>query len=181
MNRIAILALSAALFTASDAAAQKMGATNTNAPEIEQAIDLGPTGRVELSYTAITWAAGRWAKTLEDEERRERMKSRINGSAKQSPLGYFSAGSDILLGDVRVPEGDYKLGFTLDDDYAWRITLFGADSEIHVPLGLRESPMESKRLIVSFYAGDEDFTGGIYVAFGKQTGDIAIKAAPSEG
>lgn len=180
MKRFATLALTVSLFAA-DASAQKMGATNTNAPEIEQAIDLGQTGRVELSYTAITWAAGRWAKTLENEDRRDGMRKRINGEAKNSPLGYFSAGSDIMLGDVRVAEGDYKLGFTLDDDFKWRMTLFSGDDEIHVPLGLTESPMESKRLIVSLYAGDEDFTGGIYVAFGKESGDVSIKAAADQG
>jgi len=180
MNRFVILAAAAALLAPS-ALGQKQGATNNNAPEIEQAIDLGSTGRVELTYTGITWAGGRWAKSLEDESRRDRLRARINGGAKSAPLGYFSTGNDVTVGGVRVNEGDYKLGFTLDDDFKWQITLFGTDAEIDIPLALMKvgEEEESKRLICTLYAGDEDFTGGIYIAFGDQMGSLDIKAAPT--
>lgn len=180
MNKLVPLAVLSLALISPAALAQRMGSANDNAPEIEQAIDLGPGGRLELSYTAITWASGRWAKALEDEGARDRMRQRINGSAKQQPLGVFTAGADLVVGGVAVAEGDYKMGFTLDDEFHWQISLFGAESTIVIPLKLADAAAPEKRLSLCVHAGEKDFTARIDVAFGSQIGHVAVEVASED-
>ncbi|MFH0945007.1 MAG: hypothetical protein V2A76_07400 [Planctomycetota bacterium] len=179
MLKFAFIVLSLGLF-ALPATAQKMGMINRNAPAIEQKMDLGSTGTVSLKYTGITWGAGAWAKALEDEGKRDQARQRINQTADKSPLGSFECSKDVQIDDVLVPAGKYDLAFKLDDDFAWQIALAKEGSSISIPLTLTQAEEASKRLVVSVYAGDEDFTGGLYVAFGMDSGMLSITPAPEE-
>lgn len=162
------------------AEAQKMGMTNRNAPNIEQKMDLGSTGKLELSYTAITWAGGNWAKSLEDDQAKERMRGRINGAAKSNPLGKFVCDKDVKIGETRIAAGSYDMGFTLDDEYNWQFTLIQGDEVQHLALDLMDQEDASKRLTMTLFAGDEDFTGGIWLAFGNSAAVLPVFPAGKE-
>ncbi|MFH1573307.1 MAG: hypothetical protein ABIG68_04950 [Acidobacteriota bacterium] len=165
---------------ATTATAQRMGSINRNVPTIEQKIDLGPTGTIKLSYSGISWGSGSWAKSLGNEERQSAMRDRINQSADQNPLGSFECSKDVKIGDVMVPAGSYKLAFKLDEEFAWQLVLAQGEQSIPVPLSLMETEEQSKRLVLSLYAGDEDFTGGLYLAFGEHFGMMTIAPAPKK-
>lgn len=179
MRPIALALASVALFAA-DAAAQRMGSSNANAPRIEQVIDLGTTGKVRLNYIAITWGKGQWARALENEETRERVRDRINRAADQAPLGSFECTQDVLVGGVLVPAGDYALSFQLDEEFRWQMVLSSEENTVRIPLALQDNPQPSKRLVCALYAGDEDFTGGIYLAFGGWFGMLSIEPPRKE-
>jgi len=159
------------------ASAQRMGMINQNAPSIEQKMDLGKTGVIELSYAGINFGQGNWASTLEDEKRREGMRTRINSTADQAPLGTFSTTKNIKLGETSVQAGEYDLAFKLNDEFEWELSLTSDDAKATVPLELADTEELSKRLVLSVYAGDEDFTGGLYLAFGQRFGMLSITPA----
>ncbi len=175
MKRLA-LTLVAFGFLAVPTLAQKMGATNRNAPAVKQTITLDTLGTLSLDYTAITFGSGRWAASLENEETRDRMRERINQQANDTPLAAFTTEKDVEFGGKNVPAGKYQMSFTISDDYKWQVTLTGEET-ISIPLTLEQTEMASKRLVVSLHAGDEDGTAGIYIAFGQQWGLVAIKPA----
>ena len=163
------------------ASAQRMGSSNNNAPTIEQKIDLGQTGTLELTYTGITFGQGAWASALKDEKRRERMRTRINSTADTNPLGSFSFSKSVMIGETSVAAGDYKLAFKLNDAYEWELVLAGSDSSTSVPLTMTDNPEPSKRLVISLYAGDEDFTAGLYLAFGQKLTMLTITPGAAAG
>lgn len=177
MKTTVFATLALAVFAGS-ATAQKMGGTNANAPSINQTIELEDAD-IEIGYFAITYASGRWAKALEDEGSRDQMRQMINSRADRAPLGSFETSADLEVGGVHVPEGEYRLAFKLDDKFQWQMVLTGDEGEIHIPLQLMDNPDPSKRLVISIYAGDEDGTAGLYLAFGGKFGMLSI--VPKEG
>ena len=179
MLKLAIVALSVSVL-AVPAMAQKMGMINRNAPTIEQKMDLGKTGTISLKYTGISWGAGAWAEALQDEEKRDQARARINKTADSSPLGSLVCSKDMVIGDVAVAAGSYDFAFKLDDDFAWQVALKKDGDTTSIPLSLMETEEASKRLVLSLYAGDEDFTGGLNVAFGTDFGMLTIAAAPNK-
>jgi hypothetical protein len=174
MRLLTSLALTLSL--ASPAAAQLMGMANANAPAIEQKIKQG-NNSISLNYTAITWAEGRWAAALENQERRERQRERINQTAEQQPLGSFTTSSDVTVAGQQVPTGDYKLMFKLDDKFEWTIVLKNDKQSITIPLPLMAGggEHEHKRLVLSLYATGDG--AGVYCGFGSKMGMLDIKSA----
>jgi len=174
---IALVALTA--FSA-PAAAQVTGSTNRNAPKMEQTCDLGSERVLTLNYTAITFAGGNWAASLADESRRDRMKAYINGKADSAPIAFFETTSDMMINETRVAAGEYDMAFVLNDDFKWDLRLKSDSGSIMIALNLTDSPMASKRLIMSLHGGEEDGTAGVYIAFGEQIGTLDLTPAPEK-
>lgn len=166
------------LVFAAPALAQRMGHSNTNAPEITQVLKMGDRGTLKLIYTSITWAGGTWAKVLQDEKTRGPMRERINAAAASDPLGSFETDKVLTIGGTRVPAGRYKLAFMLNERFAWQVVLTGAKT---IPLDLEfvDTKRSRKRLTLNLDAGDENFTARLRVAFGARESElkIALRAA----
>ena len=153
---------------------------NPNAPTVGQSIQLADKGSIELSYVAISWAGGRWADALANEETRQGTREMINEAASSQPLGSMKASVDLDIGGHRVPAGSYRLGFMLDDKYKWQIALFGDGNRVDLPLAMRPNFVARKRLILSLMAGEEDFTGVMMVAFGNMVCRLPIGVSEAE-
>jgi hypothetical protein len=171
MTKILSFALAAAL--CAPAFAQKMGSSNSDAPTVKQTVMAGDA-KISLDYTSITWASGRTMTGLMDKDKGGRMRERVNGSAKDSPLGSLNTSVDLMCGELQIPAGDYKVYFTITDDLAWQINFMGKDKTHTMTLPLAEAEHESKRLMLCLYAGEEE-GAGVYVAFGKHSGMLDLK------
>jgi hypothetical protein len=171
MKKILSLALAAAF--CAPAFAQKMGSSNSNAPMVNQSVEASGA-KMSLNYTAITWADGKTMSRLMDKEGGANARKRISDNAANSPLGTFNSSVDVMLGEQHVPAGEYAVFFTIGDDMAWSINLKGKDKTFTHKLALADAGHESKRLMLCMYATDNG--AGVYVAFGKQSGDIQLPA-----
>lgn len=171
MKALLSLTLLAALCV--PAVAQRQGSSNSNAPEIKQSIAAGEA-KISLNYTSITWASGRTMTALMDKEKGGRTRERVNGNAAGNPLAAFTTSVPLQCGDLHLPAGDYKVFFTIGDDLAWSINFMMGDKTMTMKLNLMDSGMESKRLLLCLYAGDDD-GAGVYVSFGKQMTMLAFK------
>jgi hypothetical protein len=172
MTKILSFALAAAL--CAPAFAQKMGSTNSNAPTIKQTIVAGDA-KISLDYTSITWASGKTMGRLMDKESTD-ARARVNKMAGDQPLGSMTSSVDLMLGDLHIPAGDYKVYFTIDDDLTWSINFKGKEKTLTSKLALMPSDHESKRLLLCLYAGEED-GAGVYVSFGDKMGMLELKPA----
>jgi hypothetical protein len=175
--RRAAAVLVAVVLLSAPALAQKMGSSNRNAPAIRQTMTIGNQS-IELGYTAITWAGGQWAAALKDEGSRGEWRVRINESAAKSPLGSLKLTTALDFGGVKVEPGAWKLGFTLNDNFDWQITMIGeSGTTVQVPLVLKEVGEASRRLMLALAAGDEDGTAKVVVAFGNSRCDLLLAPA----
>lgn len=173
MKKFLTFALAAAL--CAPAFAQRMGSSNSDAPAMKQSINAG-AATMSLDYTAITWASGSTMSRILDKEKGANMRKRVNGSAAESSLGTFTTSVDCKVGETMLAAGEYKVYFTIGEDLAWSINFQGKDGKVNtVALKLADSGHESKRLMLCMYATDGG--AGVYVAFGKQSGDLQIAAA----
>lgn len=172
MKHFLSLALAAAL--CAPAVAQKMGMTNSNAPTIAQSIEVGGA-KMSLNYTSITWSGGKTMTAIMDKEKGERTRTRVNGQAKDAPLGTFTTSVPVTCGKLNLPAGDYKVFFTINEQLEWEINFMGKETYT-MKLELADSEHESKRLMMCLYAG-EDTGAGVYVAFGKKSGMLEIAPA----
>ncbi len=177
MRTLASASLALAL-CAVPVSAQKMGSANTNAPSIEQSIKLGDD-TLTLTYTAITWAGGQMMEAAMDKDSGGRARQRINNTAEKAPLGTLKASADFDIGGKAVAAGEYKLFFTIDDDLKWHMVAASGDKRVDWTLPLEESDKHRSRLIVALIAGDEDGTGALAIAFGKQ--NCKVELAPGGG
>ena len=176
--KILTLALAAAL--CAPALAQKMGMTNTNAPTIKQTITANDV-TMSLDYTSITWADGATMTRLADKENGARVRERVNKTAPNEPLATFKSSVDVKFGDVSLPAGEYQVYFTVGDDLAWSLNFKSGDKVHTTKLQLSDATgHESKRLLMSLYAGDGG-GAGVYLAFGKMGGMLNITPAPKNG
>lgn len=179
MRALITIAASVALL-AVPATAQRMGHSNTNAPTVGQSLDLAQKGSVKLSYTSITWASGTWAAQLADEATRDQKRAEINTAAKTAPLGTFTTSVDLVMNHVRVPAGTHQLAFMLDEEFQWQVVLFQEDKEVSLRLLLADNPIQSTRLVLALIAGNEDFTGRMFVTFGDKAAQFSIAIAETE-
>ena len=179
MKTLASATLALAL-CAAPAMAQFQGSSNTNAPTIEQSIQLGDA-TLAVSYKAITWAGGRTMEAAMDKDKGARMRERINGGAEKSPLGSLKASSDFTIGGKTLAAGDYKLFFNIDDDLKWHLIASAGEKKVDLLLPLEESPKQHARLIVAIIAGEKDGTGALAVAFGKQQCKVDLAPAAASG
>ncbi len=179
MKTLFPIAVSVALF-ALPVTAQRMGHSNTNAPTVGQSLNFADKGSVELSYASITWARGTWATHLADEATRHLKRDEINEAAKSAPLGTFTTSVDLVMNHVRVSAGSHQLAFMLDEKYQWQVVLFKDGKQVALPLRLAANPIQSKRLVLALIAGDENFTGRMFVTFGDKAAQFSIAIAETE-
>lgn len=166
MLKTCLVAAALTFVATTPAFAQRMGGVNRNAPTVTQSIAFG-TDSVEVTYTSISWAAGQWAAQLENEATKAKTREMINATAEKSPLGSLKCGVAIALGGQKVAAGTYKMAFTLDDKFKWQMVLTSDAGAITIPLDLKATDEESKRLVLGLKAGDKDFTADLGVYFGK--------------
>src|SRR5262245_3785830 len=167
--------LSIVLVTAlcAPAFAQKSGMSNQNAPTIKQTIMAG-NNKISLDYTSITWADGKTMAAVLDKANGADARKSLNTRAPKSPLASFSSSTDVTLGDLQIPAGDYQVFFTITEELAWQINFQGKDKTLTTNLNVsNEGEHESKRLLLCLHAVDEN--AGVYVAFGKQSGMLTFK------
>lgn len=172
--RFTALALGVVFFAATDSAlAQRMGHSNTHAPELAQQIKIAGKSTIKMSYVAITWANGTWAAALADKNKRSIMRERINAAAAEQPLGTFEVDTPTTVAGKHIKPGAYSLGFTIDKKFAWQITLRGATT-IEIPLPLRKRAKEKARLILRLDPAETEKQAVLSVAFGDQGCDLEI-------
>jgi hypothetical protein len=176
MNKFLSLALAAAL--CAPAFAQKMGMANNDAQTIKQTLMAGEA-KISLDYTSITWAQGQMMARLMDKEKGAKAREMVNQTAKKEPLGSFSTSVDVTIGSLKIPAGEYKLAFTINENLDWEINFMGKET-LTLKLDLQESKgMQHKRLLCSLFAGDESSTASVYVAFGEKS--CVLNIAPAKG
>lgn len=167
--------LSIALVTAlcAPAFAQKSGMSNQDAPTIKQTIMAG-TNKISLDYTSITWADGKTMSAILDKASGADARKRMNANGPKNPLASFSTSTDVTLGELQIPAGDYQVFFTITEELAWQINFQGREKTLTTNLNVsNEGEHESKRLLLCLHAVDNNV--GVYVAFGKQSGMLTFK------
>ena len=175
MNKFLTLTLAAAL--CAPAFAQKMGMANTDAPTVKQTVMAGDC-KVSLDYTSITWASGKTMTALMDKDKGAAVRQRVNSTAKTDPLGTFSTSVAVEIGALKLPAGDYKVAFTINDNLDWEINFMGKETmTMKLPL-MDNKEMPHKRLLCSLFAGDEK-GAGVYIAFGSKW--CILNIAPGNG
>ena len=173
-----IVSLSLALLAtlALPLAAQQMGSSNRNAPKIEQGIAFHDGGSLEISYTALNFAEGKFMENVKN----ERFRSMVNENAKENPVGTVELGGDMTIGGKQIAAGEYGLHFLLSDDGQWILTLSHKNDEgdvelIQWPLALTKAPMHAQRLTIAISAGKGVTECNIHLHFGDQ--HILVPAA----
>ena len=176
MNRYVTLVVG--LLMAVPAAAQKSGMINNNAPKLTQSLTAGDA-KIQLDYTSIAWGQGRAFNAAMDKGNGDARKQ-LNDLAKSQPIGSFSTTVDLTCGDVKIPAGEYKLGFTITDSMEWQMSFMGKDT-INVKLPLTDSKDHpSNMLVCSLFAADRGSVG-CYVAFGQKACVVNFTAAGGGG
>ena len=180
MRTSLLVAIGFAMLTC-PAFAQKMGSANRNAPSVTQSITFAGKQTIELTYTAITWAEGNWAKAVESKD--DSMRKMINDQADKTPLGSLKVSADTMIGGKKVAAGTYKLAFTLSDTYQWTLVLAGDKEKLSWPLDLKdgEGGKQMKRLTLALQAGDKDTNATIHIAFGTKRGEIPVDTEAKSG
>lgn len=169
------LSLATAALLCAPTFAQKMGSINGNAPSLTQAIEAGGA-KMSLNYTSIAWGQGKTFEMAMDKEKGARARTRINATAKESPLGTFSSSVDVMCGDLKLAAGEYKIAFTINEECQWEINFMGKETmTMKLPL-MDNKDMAHKRLLMSLYAGD-DAGAGVYVAFGTKVAMLSFAPA----
>ena len=169
----ALVTLFCALLSASAVPAQRMGHSNTNAPEMSQTINMAGKAAMKVTYTSITWASGTWSKALADASKRDKMRERINAAANENPLGSFETDVAAMVSGQHVPKGVYKLSFGLNERFLWELRLHGA-TKVSVPLKLARRAKARKRLTLNLNSGDEDASASLHIMFGNEECELAI-------
>jgi len=173
MNKFLSLVLAASI--CAPVFAQKMGMSNNDAPMVKQTIEAGGA-KMSLNYTSITWASGKTMEAAMDKDKGAAARKRINATAKDEPLATFSTSVDVQIGTLKLAAGDYKVGFTINDNLEWEINFTGKDTQtLKLPL-MANKEMTHKRLLCSLFAGD-DHGAGVYVAFGDKNCVLNITPA----
>lgn len=173
MRTPVLVTMFCALVTASAVPAQRMGHSNTNAPQMSQTINMAGKAAMKITYTSITWASGTWSKALADANKRDKMRERINAAADESPLGSFETDVAAMVGGQHVPKGVYKLSFGLNKRFLWELRLRGATT-VSVPLKLGRRTKVRKRLTLNLNSGDEDASASLHIMFGNEECELAI-------
>ena len=170
MNKFLSLALAAAL--CAPAFAQQSGMINQNAPTVSQTVSAGGA-KIQLDYTSIAWGRGdAFNKAMDKADGADARKS-INELAKKKPIGTFSTNVDVMVGTLKVPAGEYKVGFTINESCEWEINFMGKET-LTMKLPLKDNKdMQHKRLLCSLFAGDEK-GAGVYIAFGEKVCSLSI-------
>ena len=169
MKKMLSFALAAAL--CAPAFAQKMGMSNEGAPELKQSITAGDA-KMSLDYTSITWAQGKMMARLTDKDKGAQAREGFNKAGPNQPLASFKTSVDCKCGDAALPAGEYQVYFTINEDLTWNLNFKSGDKVMTTKLKLENSDHESKRLLMCLYA--EEKGAGVYLAFGKQAGKLAI-------
>jgi len=159
-----------------DALAQRMGHSNNSAPNVSQKIDFGDKS-MELTYTSITWASGQWKAALDNPATRDEMRSRVNRSAKSSPLGTFQSPIDLTIGGTNVAAGEYRLAFIIGDSFQWQLSLSSAAASHVVDVNLKPSGLILDRLVLSFYPMSDRGDAAIWIGFGEEGAIVPLAVA----
>ena len=171
-----LLTLCAAALCA-PAFAQKSGSINRNAPAITQTVTAGEA-KISLNYTSIAWGQGKTFEQAMDKANGGDARQMINTNAKKSPLAELSTTVELMCDKLRIPAGDYKVAFTINDNAEWEINFMGKETlTMKLPL-LDNKEMPHKRLLMCLYAGDQD-GAGVYVAFGTKVAMLTLAPAPA--
>ena len=152
---------------------------NRNAPTVSQTVTAGDA-KITLDYTSIAFGQGQAFNAAMDKANGAEARQNINELAKKKPIGTFTTNVAVEIGTLKLPAGEYKLGFTINDACEWQINFTGKETmTMKLPL-MDMKDMQHKRLLCSLYAGD-DSGAGIYVAFGNKAGMLTVKPGGGGG
>jgi hypothetical protein len=175
MNKLLSLALAAAL--CAPAFAQVSGMINQGAPTMSQTLTAGGA-KIQLDYTSIAWGRGEMFTKAMDKADGADARKGINELSKKKPIGSFSTSVDVTIGTLKIPAGEYKIGFTITENLDWEINFMGKETlTMKLPL-MDNKEMPHKRLLCSLFAGD-DKGAGVYIAFGEKW--CILNVAPGGG
>jgi hypothetical protein len=139
---------------------------NQNAPTVSQTVMAGGA-KIQLDYTSIAWGRGEAFNSAMDKTDGADARKAITELAKKKPIGTFSSSVDVTIGTLKVPAGEYKVGFTINDKCEWQINFMGKETlTMTLPL-MDNKEMPHKRFLCSLFAGD-DKGAGVYIAFGEK-------------
>ena len=160
-------------------AAQQMGSANRNAPTIEQAIKFHNGAELEISYTSLNYAQGKFMENATN----ERFRQMVNDNAKQNPLGAVKLSGAMEIGGKEIAAGSYGLHFLISAEGGWLLTLShkndAGDVElIQWPLTMEKAPIRSQRLMIVIAAGEGTTDCSLLMVFGSQ--HVAVAAACAE-
>lgn len=163
------LALAFLATLAVPAAAQRMGMANRNAPTIEQQITFHTGASLQITYTSLNWAQGKFMENVSN----ERFRTQVNDNAKQNPLGTVVLSHAMTIGGKAVAAGEYGLHFLLSDDGKWVLTLSHKNTEgdvelIQWPLSLEKSMAKMTRLTIGLSADESVTACQVHLMFGDQ-------------
>ena len=165
--------------------AQRQGGANRGAPRLGSFIEFRGGNKLEVSYTAITIAEGKFMKRIADMKKRgdadelEGFSERFNVSAMRRPLGKMTTKGNITVGGKEVAEGEYKLAFQLDNKCNWMVVLGKGDADepvVRWTLKTTTPQVTVGRLNMSLAAGDQ---GGASLSV--RFGDIAASLNVAAG
>lgn len=145
-------------------------------PKLEQSIAIGDV-KMSLNYTSINFGEGKTIGTLMSKEGAE-MREGMNTRMAARPGATFITTVDCKCGDVTLAAGEHKVYFTIGEDLVWSLNFKSGEKVQSVKLTLTDSGHESKQLMMCLYAADGG-AAGVYLAFGKMSGDIKFTAAPA--
>ena len=149
------------------ATAQQMGSANRNAPTIEQEITFHTGASLEITYTSLNFADGKFMANVKN----ERFRTMVNDNAKQNPLGKVALSGAMTVGGKEVAAGEYGLHFLLSDDGQWVLTLSHTNDEGDVvltqwPLTLEKSTAKVSRLTIGLSADESVTACQVHLMFG---------------
>ncbi len=160
--------------------AQQMGMVNRDAPKVEQKIEFNNGNELEISYTAINWAQGKFAERVKSDAAFRNM---VNTNAKQNPIGSFDLAGDATIGGKKVMAGHYGLHFLVNDNGGWQMALShkkGDEVELTTwDLDLSKSDKLKKRLSIVLSAADEADQCHVELHFGNMAVEISAQVMPA--
>lgn len=167
------------LLMAAPAVAQQSGMANRNAPTVAQTVTSGDN-KISLNYTSIAWVRGDIIKQAMDKAGGAEKRKEINDLAKSKPVGTFTNSVDLTCGELKIPAGEYKVGFTINDNCEWEINFMGKETlTMKLPLmDNKEKP--AAMLICCLYVADRN-SAGCYVAFGDKAGFLTFAGPGAAG
>ncbi len=174
-------------FVAAPLTAQRMGSANRGAPKAGCFIEFRGGNKIEVSYSSITLAQGRFMQRLQDmrkegdAEEMEGFTERFNASAKRRPLGKLKITGKITLGGKEIPEGEYGLAFMLDKSVSWQIVLVDDDQETKGTWMLKtKAPKATSRRLNIWLAANDQGGADLGLSFGDILSKVDVTAGKRE-
>jgi len=169
-----LIPLAIAALAALPISAQVGGSVNVGAPKVMSGIQMGDA-KMSVEYTAIRFADGQWQKTKDNKARYEA----FNRRAEASPMGTVKTTAPMSCSGRNIAAGEYKLFFSLHDQYGWMVNLKNEDNAYMWRLDTKETDEKRERMHIALTPGKANDMAHFTMAFGNQT--MTVNVTPAKG